>query len=941
MQFSGANISADGPAPTELQLAVDVATPFLTSFARAAQSIHLTAPLKIDCPIIALDNSRIGVHMDLFVSGGQTAPVMTDELNDLVNLQRKRLQATFPDRELQIATTIFEGQFTPQQIYSFRALRARVRDLRYVAETANGLTLAFETAEGIQGASNLIRSYLDLSSDPVLRRLKKPIITTDARSDPADIFSDWNKLERAVFHTGKLLSFTDQLIIDGDSREATVLLEPSGLSAGKISKKAGKLGARFCADSPADLRCSANYSFTVAQQFAPRQITRAALATLEDHSISALRVDMIRDVPHITCLADLSLQERTSITRAVHSDHFPEDISISFVNSSHPDAATAFEVIPPEWGLRQIISSNDDSAVFLRCTRPPELNPEIAAKLAEFEALIGKRVYVKDNSYQPLPADDPRALMLRQFIPTGADLRELMVHAVTDEIKIISGRKISPDVLKDLKAALSASNQECDLHNDPLTIRQNIPHSLKSVVGLIRQAGPLTPKSIEFSRDISVQGYGACESVGGSCFMVQFGGASILLDCGARFGDSCEGPALSPEAIAKTDFVVLSHAHTDHCGWLPWLYANGCTAPLITTEPSLMVADYTAREYHNRNPRFFDNGDIAAVYGHAATVKLGVPYPITDDVTVTLHNAGHTLGSAMVQLTAGSDSFAYSGDYMCQDTMLHNGASTAMSAKRLLLEGTYGTEIFPERSQVITDLQEAVIDTLVNRRGIVLIPALAVGRSQEVLSILWDMRDFFIEQKGIGIFIDGAIPKLNDMYRYCMQRDPGYFNNDAQDTLRWLQSPDTLFKPIVKSNRASLISDGQPKVVVSTAGMLQGLSDQYFQQLSERDLLVLTSYQVEGTKGRRLVEHVRSGLHAGEFACMPNRVHEARLRGHSDLRGAVQLLQAVQPEEVLLNHGESQQLLDLQSFILSEGLAQQVHVLKQGDRHPLAPHRGI
>src|SRR6056297_2314144 len=283
---------------------------------------------------------------------------------------------------------------------------------------------------------------------------------------------------------------------------------------------------------------------------------------------------------------------------------------------------------------------------------------------------------------------------------------------------------------------------------------------------------------------------GCCREVGRASFILSTPETRILVDCGDKPGSEDEVPYLQvQEALAgganTIDAVVLTHAHLDHSAFIPLLFKYGYDGPIYCTEPTrdlmgLLTLDYldvAAKE--GRTPPY-DSEQVREAIKHTIPLEYGDVTDIAPDVKLTLHNAGHILGSAVTHFHIGDGMYnvAFSGDIHYQDTRLFNGAVNDFPrVETLVMESTYGG-----RNDYQTDQEDSeeklleVINDTYDDGGKVLIPAFAVGRSQEIMLVLEEaMRTGKIPE--MPIHLDGMIWEATAIHTTY----PEYLRDDLQD----------------------------------------------------------------------------------------------------------------------------------------------------------------
>ncbi|MBU90500.1 beta-CASP ribonuclease aCPSF1 [Candidatus Woesearchaeota archaeon] len=435
---------------------------------------------------------------------------------------------------------------------------------------------------------------------------------------------------------------------------------------------------------------------------------------------------------------------------------------------------------------------------------------------------------------------------------------------------------------------------------------------------------------------IRISYLGSARQVGRSCLFLQTPESRVLLDCGVDVAsDQQPYPYLeAPEFdINELDAVIVSHAHVDHSGFVPYLFKYGYRGPVYCTEPtrdvmSLMLIDFVKIQRSEGKDPVFTTDDIKEMVKHTITLEYDEVTDVTPDIRITLYNAGHILGSAMVHLHVGNGlhNILYTGDQKYGRTSLLEPAVTIFPRlETLLLESTYGGKesLMPERQTSDEELKKIVHETI-KRGGKVLIPTLGVGRSQEIMVVIEDMVRRGVMDK-IPVYIDGLVWDVTAIHTAY----PEYLNN----TIRKLifhkdQNPflSDIFKRVgSQEERMQIIEETGPCVILATSGMLQGgPSVEYLKHLADnkKNSMIFVNYQGEGSLGRRIQRGekeytVSNGKNSG-IVQIKLEVHT--VEGFSGHSSRTQLLNFVnkcepRPKKIIINHGDSSRCLDLASTL--------------------------
>lgn len=468
---------------------------------------------------------------------------------------------------------------------------------------------------------------------------------------------------------------------------------------------------------------------------------------------------------------------------------------------------------------------------------------------------------------------------------------------------------------------------------------------------------------------ISIQFLGAVGTVTGSQFLVSAGDRRVLVDCGMFQG--------SPDEVARNripfaydagdlDAVLLTHAHLDHCGRLPALVRAGYHGPIFTTSGTADLAEIVLRDSaklqeeaesrwrrkhpdqaaaydaeleseeavreieadlpgHMRrtSPRgmtmtraaIYDERDVEQTVRQFHDVEYGRMVEVTPGVHATFHDAGHILGSAIIELRISDGreetTVVFSGDLGRTDTPILRDPTRLSHADYVLVESTYGDREHADHEQAIEELAEAVRE-VAQDRGVMLVPSFAIGRTQEVVWVLDDLvRSGRIPH--LPLYLDSPMAsRATDVYL----RHPEVYDAETADLLRGgespLEYPGQTFTNSVDASK-SIRTQPRPLMVVASSGMLTG--GRILHHLKDflpdpACTLLFIGYQGEGTLGR----HLQTG---GKTARIDGAEYEVRCRiktisgfsAHADEHELAAWLGAFartdgEPQQVFVVHGD-------------------------------------
>jgi len=434
---------------------------------------------------------------------------------------------------------------------------------------------------------------------------------------------------------------------------------------------------------------------------------------------------------------------------------------------------------------------------------------------------------------------------------------------------------------------------------------------------------------------VRIVSLGGAREVGRSCFLLQTSESNIMIDCGINVASEERAyPYINaPEVdLDSLDAVVISHAHLDHCGYLPVLFKLGYDGPVYCTAPTrdlavLLMLDFLEIAEREGKEIPYEKRDISKFLSHTIPLEYGEVTDISPDVRVTLHNAGHILGSSVVHFHIGEGLYnvVYTGDIKFEKTKLFSPAAYGFPrAETVIIESTYGgpQDIMPRREESEEEFIKTVLET-VGRGGKVLVPAFSVGRSQEIMVLL----DEYVRRgviQNIPIYLDGMIWEATAIHTAY----PEYLSKELRDLIfREEANPLTseIFLRVKDADARKDVIEGDPCVIISTSGMMTGGPVmEYFKNLAPdpRNTLVFVGYQAEGSLGRRIqkgwrdIPIIEEGKIKEIHVEMEIKTIEG-FSGHSDRNQLLNYLKRIapKPNRVICVHGEESKCLALASAV--------------------------
>ena len=445
---------------------------------------------------------------------------------------------------------------------------------------------------------------------------------------------------------------------------------------------------------------------------------------------------------------------------------------------------------------------------------------------------------------------------------------------------------------------------------------------------------------------------GAAHEVTGSCTLVEAAGHRFLVDCGMEQGrDTYENEDL-PCAPGEIEAVLLTHAHIDHSGRLPYLYKNGYRGPIYATDATTDLCDIMLEdsahiqeqeaEWKNRKAQRsgrepvepdYTVQDALAVMEQFRPQPYGKPVAVLPGVQATFTDVGHLLGSSSITLRiteeGRAETIVFSGDIGNSNQPMLRDPQYLTEADYVVMESTYGNRSHGPKPDYVGELA-AVLQRTFDRGGNVVIPSFAVGRTQEML--------YFIRQikaenrvRGHGnfeVYVDSPLASksttiFRENYSEC-------FDQEALDLVRSGQNPLSfpgLRISETKEDSVAINADPSPKVILSASGMCDAGRIRHHLKHNlwrEECTILFVGYQAAGSLGRTLLEGADQVKLFGEEVQVNAEIAQmSGMSGHADHDGLLRWLHSFAPKPgyVFVNHGDDEVCAGFAKELEGEGYA--------------------
>ena len=428
---------------------------------------------------------------------------------------------------------------------------------------------------------------------------------------------------------------------------------------------------------------------------------------------------------------------------------------------------------------------------------------------------------------------------------------------------------------------------------------------------------------------------GATHEVTGSCTYIEACGKKFLVDFGMQQGEDIFENVQVPAAPSNIDFVLLTHAHIDHSGLLPLLYAGGFKGQIHATEATANLCSVMLRdsahiqefeaEWRNRKAARRGEAPFEPIYtmeDAIGAIELFVPHKyeteaeIAEGITVKFRDAGHLLGSSSIILTLTENgitkTIVFSGDIGNVDQPLIRDPQFIESADYVMIESTYGNRVHDRPTDYTSSLAKVLQETF-DRGGSVIIPSFAVGRTQEMLYFIRHIKaeGLVKSHDGFPVYVDS--PLANEATDIFISNRESCYDEEALSFVRKGINPisfDGLIRTVTSNDSVAINSDERPKVIISASGMCEAGRIKHHLKHNlwkKQNTILFVGYQAGNTLGRALIDGAKRVKLFGETVKVAARITQLPgISGHADVNGLLEWARAVKGvKRFFVNHGEA------------------------------------
>ncbi|HEX7143256.1 MAG TPA: beta-CASP ribonuclease aCPSF1, partial [Nitrososphaeraceae archaeon] len=521
-------------------------------------------------------------------------------------------------------------------------------------------------------------------------------------------------------------------------------------------------------------------------------------------------------------------------------DSIPKESQITIARFEGPNIALYTK--NPRFSLTELTYYLSSLSKTLKKRFIVRTDPSIRLQEDETRTIVSK-ILPKDVIVSAVFCDDATGEVVLEVNKPESVISETIIN-IAESTGWIAHLRRSPHIpsmsIKNIHTVLKISSKERSnflrelgkrVFRDPLVKKGD--ESLESENPLERPSGNDKQSKTWNNKEVYIFCLGGVKQVGRSCFIVVTSESKIMLDCGINPGENNAIDAYPridwfDFKLEDLDAIVISHAHIDHQGFLPTLFKYGYDGPVYCTEPTLplmnlLQSDSVKIAQNNGVYCPYEIRDINEIIKHCITLPYGKPTDISPDITITLNNAGHIMGSATVHVNiSGAHNILYSGDYKYAKTQLLDSAvSNYPRVETLITESTYGAscDLMPDQSVVYKSFTETINKTLTSG-GKVLIPVPAVGRAQEIMLVLdKEMKDGRLIEA--PIYIEGMISEASAIHMSYAH----YLGQDVRRSVSQGINPfQSEYFTVVNGwgKRDEVLKDENPAIIMATSGMLEG-----------------------------------------------------------------------------------------------------------------------
>lgn len=443
--------------------------------------------------------------------------------------------------------------------------------------------------------------------------------------------------------------------------------------------------------------------------------------------------------------------------------------------------------------------------------------------------------------------------------------------------------------------------------------------------------------------------YGAAREVTGSCYMLEANGKNILIDCGMVQGPNIYEEQKLQFVASKVHAVLLTHAHIDHSGLLPLLAKNNFKGKIYTTRPTRDIACIMLKDSAHiqeseavwRNKRakraglktykpIYTSNDVLSTIKLFKGCDYDIEYEIYKGITIQFIDAGHLLGSSSIKIKieeeGNTKTIVFSGDIGNAEKPILRSPKTFINADYVIMESTYGDRVHEKEGDQVKELANIIQETL-DKGGNVVIPSFAVGRMQEMLYYLREIKEkeLVAGYKHFPVYVDSPLAveatKIFNKRYDCFDEEMTALLEQGINPIFF----DDLHLSVSVEDSKAINNDPTPKVILSASGMCEAgrIKHHLKYNLWRKDsTIVFVGYQVNGTLGRAILEGAKTVNLLGETICVDATIKKLNsTSSHADLNGLLDWIASYEnkPKHVFVTHGEDKVSVEFANLLTQKG----------------------
>lgn len=599
------------------------------------------------------------------------------------------------------------------------------------------------------------------------------------------------------------------------------------------------------------------------------------------------------------------------------------------------EIARYFSVVNPiESGVTKIEFEGPRIAIY---TRNPEVFSSRDQIAKDLVTLIKKRIVIRPDESIRMPKEVFEDEIRRRI----KGIQGLIFNDLIGEVVIEIATGTPPPSDEEVKVISASTGWVIRIETQPPMQTKMVQKANNVIYGYpeerlqaLRRIGEKVFRTQVFeTTDVTITILGSGMQVGRSAILLQSNESKILLDCGfspsgTRNIEMLPRFDVMEDLISELDAVVITHAHLDHMGIVPYLFKYDYRGPVYCTEPTLPLMLMQHLDFINVTGKEgvfapYTEHDVRTAIQYTVPLSYGVVTNITPDIRITFYNAGHILGSAMVHIHVGEGfhNVIYTSDFKFEASRtLDPAVSKFPRAETLIMESTYGATPVQFTREESEQLLANYIKQTLERGGKVLIPVPAVGRAQEIMLVLNHLFSSKMIPE-VPVFLDGLVIEATAIHTAF----PSYLGKELAGKVEELGNVfmSEYFTAVrSQQQRDEILNTREPLIIMATSGMLEGgpiLTYLKEFAVDERNTLIFVSYQVEGTLGRKLLKGIKEFPvidEKGKTELITLKLEVTKVDGFSGHSSRQQLLNYLKvfkpkPKKLVLVHGEPEAVMNL------------------------------